>query len=110
MDVLVADPVLLAGFGLFGLDRSRGVADVGLAGAELFEAAAGAGGADRDLDARVFGLELLGDRFGQRGDGARAVDADRAGQVAASTAGRFVVAATAGRDSDRQGGSGGDDR
>ena len=44
MDLLVADPVLLAGFFLFGLDRARGVADVGLAGAEFFEAAAGAGG------------------------------------------------------------------
>ena len=39
------------------LDRARGVGDVGLAGAEALEAAAGAGDADRHLDAGVLLLE-----------------------------------------------------
>ncbi len=41
------DALLLAGLHLVGLDRARGVGDVGLAGAELLEAAAGAGDARR---------------------------------------------------------------
>ena len=52
-------------------DRPRGVRDVGLAAAELLEAAAGAGDADGDLDRVLLGLlELLGHRFGDRKDGA----------------------------------------
>ena len=61
LDVL--DAGLLAGLDLGGADRPRGVADVGLAAAELLEAAAGAGDADRDADAGVGLLELLGDGF-----------------------------------------------
>ena len=72
LDVL--DAGLLAGLDLGGADRPRGVADVGLAAAELLEAAAGAGDADRDADALVRLLELLGHGFADREDRARAVD------------------------------------
>ena len=74
-------PGLLAGRGLLRLDRPRGVGDVGLAGAEALEAAAGAGHADRDVDARVGRAEALGRELHERPDGARAVGADRAREV-----------------------------
>ena len=96
MDLLVADPVLLAGFDLFGLDRAGGVADVGLAGAELFEAAAGAGGADRHPDAGVFGLNCSATASVS---GATVLEPSMridAGEVAAAAAaGRTVVVAAA---------------
>ena len=54
LDLFVLDAGLLADRGLLVvLDRTRGVGDVGLAGAELLEAAARAGLADRDLDVRA---------------------------------------------------------
>ena len=67
LDLLVRDAGLLADRDLLVvLDRTRGVGDVGLAGAELLEAAAGAGGADRDLDVGVLALERLGRGLGER--------------------------------------------
>jgi 1-acyl-sn-glycerol-3-phosphate acyltransferase len=55
----------------------REASDVGLAAAELLEAAARAGDADGDLDGVLLGLlEFLGDRFGDRVDGAGTVDLD----------------------------------
>ena len=71
--------VLDAGFetsiDLFLLDGAGGVGDVGLAVAELLEAAAAAGEADGDLDV-AFGedAELLGDGFADREHGAGAVN------------------------------------
>src|SRR6185436_1420212 len=50
------------------LDWARGVGDVGLAGAEALEAAAGAGDPDRHLDAAVLLLELLGGTGDERAD------------------------------------------
>ena len=59
-------------------DRARGVGDVGLAAAELLEAAAGAGDADGDLDRVLLGLlEVLGHGLGDREHGGRAVDLDQ---------------------------------
>jgi hypothetical protein len=53
------------------------IGDVGFGAAELLEAAAGAGNADRHLDGALLRLlELLGDGFGDRVDGRRAVDLD----------------------------------
>src|SRR5919106_2041575 len=66
------------------LDGTGGVGDVGLAVAELLEAAAGAGLADRDVHTRVLLHEELGRRAGQRKDGARTVDDDLAGQLFAA--------------------------
>ena len=78
----VLDAALLADRDLLVvLDRARGVGDVGLAGAELLEAAAGAGLADRDLDVRVLLVEELGRRLGERVDGRGAVDGDAAREV-----------------------------
>src|SRR5918994_3237226 len=58
LDLAVRDRVLLADRDLLVvLDGTGGVGDVGLAGAELLEAAAGAGGADGDLNAGVLLLE-----------------------------------------------------
>ena len=57
------DALLLAGRDFLGLDRPRGVGDVGLAGAELLEAAAGAGDPDRDLHVGVLLPEQLGRRL-----------------------------------------------
>ena len=95
LDVL--DAGLLAGLDFGGADRTRGVADVGLAAAELLEPAAGAGDADGDPDAFVGLLELLGDGLADREDRARPVDLDHrrggrgvrlgAGVTAAATAG-----------------------
>src|SRR5690606_41858591 len=48
------DAVLSAGIDLFLFDWARGVGDLDLAVAELFEAAAGAGEADGDLDIAEF--------------------------------------------------------
>src|SRR5439155_21396760 len=62
----VVDAVLLAVLGLGGLDRPRGVGEVGLAVGELLEAAAGAGDADGDVDGGVFFLELRGDGLGDQ--------------------------------------------
>ena len=59
-----------------GADRPRRVADVGLAAAELLEAAAGAGDADRDPHAWVGLLELLGHGLADREHRARAVELD----------------------------------
>ncbi len=75
LDVLDAR---LGAVGHLGLqDRARGVRDVGLAAAELLEAAAGARDADRHLDLLLLRLlEVLGDRLGHREHGARAVDLD----------------------------------
>ncbi len=67
----------LAGGGLLVLDLARGVADVGLTGAEALEAVAGAGTLDRVVEVRVRGLERLGDGGGDRLDGRRAGDVDR---------------------------------
>ena len=74
-DVLDAGRLALVHFLL--QDRPRSVGDVGLAAAELLEAAARAGNADRDLDRVLLRLlEFLGDRLGDRVDGARAIDLD----------------------------------
>src|SRR5215211_7380969 len=106
LDLVVVDALLLADRGFFvGLDRARGVRDVGLSGAELLETAAGAGGADRDLHAGVLALELFLSGLGERGDGARPVDLDRPGEVAASPAApsaAVVVVVPAGRRAERQ--------
>src|SRR5690606_31906166 len=62
--------------------------------AEALETAAGAGETDRHPHvAAMRQPELLGDRFGDRIDGTRAVDLDRAAQIAA----RRGVATTATR-------------
>ncbi len=63
---------------LFVLDRARGVADVGLTGAEALEAVAGARTFDRVVEARVGLLECRGDPGRDRLDRRRAGDADRA--------------------------------
>ena len=83
LELDVADVVGLAGgafLGVIRLDRPRRVVDVGLVGAELREAAAGAGLLDADVDAGVGRVELLGDGLGDREDGARAVDDDGSAQ------------------------------
>ena len=69
LELGVLDAALLAGRDLVLLDRTRGVGDVGLAGAEPLEPATGAGLADRDLDVRV----LLGEQLagGLRSSGRR---------------------------------------
>jgi hypothetical protein len=55
----------------------RRVLDVGLAAAELLEAAAGAADAHGHLDGVLLHLlEVLGHAFGDREDGRRAVDLD----------------------------------
>ena len=59
LELLVGDAVLLAERDLLLLDRPRGVGDVGLAGAELLEAAAGAGLPDVDADVGVLLVEQL---------------------------------------------------
>ena len=74
------DAVRGADFGFGGLDRARGVGDVGLADAEALEAAAGAGDADGDAHVGVEDAELGGHRLGDREDGAGAVDGDFAGE------------------------------
>ena len=78
LDVL--DAVRFARLPLFVLDRPRGVADVDLAGGELLEAAAGAREADHRPHIRMLVAKLLRHRFGDRIDGARTVDANRAGR------------------------------
>src|SRR5215211_101009 len=98
-ELLVLDALGLAGGLLLVLDGAGGVGDVGLAGAELGEAAARAGGAHRDLHARLLLAELLGDGLADRGHGRGAVDGDAAGEArlpAAPAAG--VVVATRGGD------------
>jgi hypothetical protein len=105
-ELLVLDALGLAGRLLLVVDGAGGVLDVGLAGAELGEAAAGAGGADGDLDARLLLAELLGDGLGDRGHGRGAVNHDAAGEarrLAGVAAAGVVVAATRGGDQgDRQ--------
>ena len=81
LELGVLDAVLLAGRDLLLLDRAGGVGDVGLAGAELLEAATGAGLADRDLDVGVLLAEQLRGRVAQREDGRRAVDGDGAAEA-----------------------------
>ena len=77
-------------------DRPRGVADVGLAAAELLEAAARAGDADGGrAPCRVGLAELLGDRFRDREDGARAVDRDEGRRGLAAFLGGLAGAAAA---------------
>src|SRR5690606_18360774 len=71
------DPRSPARVDLGRLDRAARVADVRLAAAEAGEAAAGAGDAHGHARAGMRALELLGDRFGDRVDGAGPVDADR---------------------------------
>src|SRR4029450_9593604 len=58
-----------------------GVGDVGLAGAERGEAAARAGGAHRNLHARLLLAELLGDGLADRGHGRGDVDGDSDGEA-----------------------------
>src|SRR5215210_4072884 len=102
---LVADGDLLV-----VLDRPRGVGDVGLAGAELLEAAAGPRRADRDLHVRVLGPEGLLRGLRERRDRARPVDLDRPGEVtaAAALAPRVVVVVVpAGSGAQGQGAAGG---
>src|SRR5215218_1306725 len=98
---LVGDLVLLADRRLLGLDLAGSVVDRGLADAELLEAAAGTGLADAHVDVGVRRAELLGHGLGQRADGARAVDADGAGEAAhigaAAAGAAFVVARAAAR-------------
>src|SRR5690606_13549746 len=66
---------LAARLHLPGEDRARSVGNVGLAAAELLEAAARAGDPDRHADLpALFLLEVLGDRFAHRVDRARAVE------------------------------------
>jgi hypothetical protein len=89
----VSMPAVGAGRELGVLDRAGGVVDVGLAAAELLEAAAGAGDADGHADAGLDGAELFGHRFGDRKDGARAVDGDRALQAIGGGAAGGVAAA-----------------
>src|SRR5919106_1927423 len=93
LELLVRHVVLLADRDLVLLDRARRVGDVGLAGAELLEAPAGARGAHRDPDVRVLGLEELGGRLRQGSHGARAVDSDRARELGAAVAAPAAVAA-----------------
>jgi hypothetical protein len=112
LDLAVFDAGLLAGGRLLVvvvLDRTRGVADVGLAGAELLEAAAGPGLADRHLDVGLLLGEELGRGLGEREDRRRAVDADVAGELlfraasaAASAAAASVVIAAACGNTDRE--------
>src|SRR5918995_566560 len=79
LDLAVLHRVLLADRDLLVvLDRARGVGDVGLAGAELLEAAAGAGRTDRDLHVGILLVEQLGGRLRERGDRRGAVDGDLA--------------------------------
>ena len=73
-------PLALAGRDLLVLDRAGGVGDVGLAVAELLEAAAGAGLTDGDLHVGLLLLEQLGGGLGQGKDGAGSVDVDRAAE------------------------------
>src|SRR5688572_2799202 len=76
-DLDIFDAGFLAGFDLGGTNRTRGIADVGLAAAELLKAAARAGDAHGgSARVRVFLAELFGDRFRDREDRARAVDRD----------------------------------
>src|SRR5829696_2753772 len=97
LDLAVLDARLVAGGNLFVvLDRPRGVGDVGLAGTELLEAAAGARRAHRDLDVGVLLVEQLGRGLRERRDRRGAVDRDLAAQLAAARApggGPSVVAA-----------------
>jgi hypothetical protein len=90
LELGVLNAVLLAdGHLLVLLDGTRGVGDVGLAGAEALEAAARARDSDRHLDVGVLRLELLGSSGDERTNRARPVDLDPAGQgLAASTASR----------------------
>jgi hypothetical protein len=78
LDLLELDPFLLADLLFLGLDRARGVGDVGLAGAELLEAAAGAGSADGHPHVAVLALELRRRGLRERSHRARAVDLDGA--------------------------------
>src|SRR6266545_470528 len=79
-ELLVLDVLARAGSLLLVLDRAGGVGDVGLAVAELGEAAAGARGAHGDPDARLLLAELRGDRLADRGDGRGPVDHDVAAE------------------------------
>src|SRR5215210_6993632 len=88
---LVADGDLLV-----VLDRPRGVGDVGLAGAELLEAAAGPGGADGDLHVGVLLVEQLGGGLGERRHRRGAVDCDLAAELPTARApggAAFVIVA-----------------
>ena len=77
---------------LVRLDLARGVVGVGLAGAELLEAAARAGDADGDTHVGVLRLEELCSGLGERTHGARSVDADIPRERGTATAGVWVVA------------------
>ena len=65
------------------LDRTGGVGDVGLAGAEALEPATGAGLTNGHLDLGCLFAEQLGRRSGHRVDGGRPIDQHVAGDVAA---------------------------
>src|SRR5215217_3002657 len=98
-ELLVLDALGRTGLLLVVVDGPRGVGDVGLAVAELGEAAAGAGSADGDLDPRLLLVELLGDGLADRGHGRGAVDRDRAREAGPpGAAAGVVVAATGGGD------------
>ena len=97
---------------LGALDGARGVGDVGLAGAEALEAAAGAGDAHLHADLRRHAAELFGHGIGDGEDGARTVDVNVAGEAAevflrhhgVCRRGRWVLAAATGSDHQRDGG------
>src|SRR5207253_10072552 len=80
---------------LFGiLDRTGGVANVGFAGAEPLEAAAGARCTDRDTCATLIrGHEFFSDRFGDWINGTRSVDADGTAAARTFIIVRFLTAA-----------------
>ena len=83
---------------LFGVvDRSGGVGNLGLAGAESLEPAAGAGGSDADIHPGAALREELSGGLGERLHRAGAVDLDLAGETAWSldVAARGIVTAGA---------------
>ena len=103
LDVLHAG--LLAGRDFGGADRPRGVADVDFGAAEFLEAAAGAGDAHGHAGVFFDLLKFFRDRFADREDGARAVEADqrRAGRRRRTTgAGVLRAPAAAGERDDHE--------
>ena len=70
------DAVLLAGLGLLGVDRPGCVRDLGLPVAESFEAVAGAGPANGNIDVRVSLVKALCRRLRYRQYSAGAFDGD----------------------------------
>ncbi len=70
-------------------DGPRGIGNIDVAAAQLLEAAASAGQPDGHANrAALLGLKFLSDRFGDRKDGARTVDADHS-RIATGRRGRF---------------------